>query len=182
MEFTTEAGTRVRIRPVRAADKPLLRAFVACQSDHSLRDRFLAPKPRLTQSELRYLTEVDGRDHHALVAVAADDGARMLGVARYVRVDSDRQTAEMAVMVDDAHHGQGLGRCLVMALADHARAGGVRRFVASMHSDNAPAHRLLSRLAATMATERAGHGVDELSAELYALPLARRDAPAPLAA
>ena len=38
----------------------------------SARLRFLAPKPRFTLAELRYLTEVDHVDHFALVAVLAD--------------------------------------------------------------------------------------------------------------
>ena len=38
-------------------------------SDRSQLRRFLAPKPRLTASDLRYLTEIDGHDHFALIAV-----------------------------------------------------------------------------------------------------------------
>ena len=47
------------------------------------------PKPTLSASELRYLTEVDGYDHYAIVAVAADDEERIVAVARFVRLADD---------------------------------------------------------------------------------------------
>ena len=37
-------------------------------SETSVQRRFLSPKPRFSRAELRYLTEVDGRNHVALVA------------------------------------------------------------------------------------------------------------------
>ena len=37
-------------------------------SDESVHRRFLTPKRGFSRTELRYLTEVDGRDHVALVA------------------------------------------------------------------------------------------------------------------
>ena len=37
-------------------------------SKESVQRRFLTPKSSFSRSELRYLTEVDGRDHVALVA------------------------------------------------------------------------------------------------------------------
>jgi hypothetical protein len=65
-------GTRVSVRPIRPSDAALLSAGLAHLSPESARRRFLAPKPRFTLAELRYLTEVDHVDHVALVAVLAD--------------------------------------------------------------------------------------------------------------
>ena len=92
-------GTRVLIRPITADDKPLLVRGMAALSPQSARLRFLAPKHRLTLSELRYLTEVDHVNHYALVAVLADDPTTMAGVGRWVR---DREHPDAV----DTQHGR----------------------------------------------------------------------------
>src|SRR4051812_50162136 len=66
-------GRRTRIRPIAPDDKALLQDGLQRLSPESVRRRFLGPKARLSAAELRYLTEVDGRDHIALVAVGGAD-------------------------------------------------------------------------------------------------------------
>jgi RimJ/RimL family protein N-acetyltransferase len=160
-------GDEVTIRPIQPGDKALLEAGMAALSEESAYRRFLAPKKRLTAAELRYLTEVDFRDHVALVAVPAGDPETLLGVARWVRSAADPQTAEIAFLVSDRLHRQGLGAALAGALADAARARGVERFVATMLPHNAAAHRLLARLG-TRVTTRVEGGMHELRVELGA--------------
>ena len=160
-------GTQVLLRPIRPDDKLGLEAAFARLSPDSRRLRFLGPKPRLTGSELRYLTEVDGRDHVALVAVPAHAPAFIMGVARYVRDPQRPDTAEAAVVIGDPLHGQGLGRHLGLALADVARENGIRRFTATMLSDNRAAHALFARISDRLHYEH-HHGIEELVAELVA--------------
>ena len=109
-------------------------------SERSRLRRFLGPKPRLTASDLRYLTEVDGVNHYAVVALSGGD---IVGVARWVRLVDDPAEAEAAVVVGDPLQGKGLGKMLARELADAARARGVRRIRASIMSDNPPAHALI---------------------------------------
>ena len=52
-------------------------------SARSRRSRFFTGKVRLSEAEVRYLTNVDHHDHEALGAVSRD--GRGVGVARYVR-------------------------------------------------------------------------------------------------
>src|SRR3954452_17028333 len=85
------APTELEIRPIEPRDKPSLAAAVDESSDDAVYRRFLNPHGRLTASELRYLTEIDHRDHEALVALDPA-GNRSVGVARYVR-DHARRTA-----------------------------------------------------------------------------------------
>jgi RimJ/RimL family protein N-acetyltransferase len=160
-------GTRAVIRPIRPDDKGLLQEGLSRWSPESARARFLTLKTRFTAGELRYLTEVDGYRHVALVAVAHDDPGRLLAVGRYVRLPGDPRTAEIAIAVADEFHGQGLGSRLGMLLADHARTHGVRRFVATMLSDNVAAHRLFAKISARLEVVHE-HGVDELVVELAA--------------
>jgi acetyltransferase len=160
-------GTQVLLRPIRPDDKHGLEAAFARLSPESRRLRFLGPKPRLSRAELRYLTEVDNRDHVALVAVPAHAPAFIMGVGRYVRDPERPESAEVAVVIGDQLHGQGLGRHIGLALADAARANGIRRFTAFMLSDNHAAHALFARISERLHYEH-HHGVEELVAELAA--------------
>src|SRR3954469_20143787 len=155
----------VLIRPIRPSDAPLLAAAHASLSPETVRLRYLAPKPRLTTSELRYLTQVDGVDHVALIALRAEDPSRVAAVGRWVRSAEDPEAAEAAVVVADDPQGRGLGRHMGMVLADAARERGIRRFTATMLRENAPAHRLFAAISERLTTTAEG-GVQELVAEL----------------
>ena len=139
-------GLRVVIREIRPSDRALLEQSRDRFSDESMRRRFLGPKPRLTGSELRYLTEVDGQNHYAVVAVPLDDLNAIVAVARFVRSADDPETAEAAIIVADELQGHGLGKRLAHQLADAARDRGIRRFTASMLTDNQAAMALMRTL------------------------------------
>jgi RimJ/RimL family protein N-acetyltransferase len=160
-------GTPVVLRPIRAQDKAMLAAAFARLSPESVRLRFLGPRDRLTAAELRYLTEIDGTDHVAIVAVLADQPETIAGVGRWVRLPSDPESAEVAIVIGDRWQHQGLGREMGLALADLARDRGIRRFTASLLSDNVVAHRLFARISERLHSEH-HDGVEELVADLAA--------------
>jgi protein lysine acetyltransferase len=169
-------GTRVRIRPVEPGDKPRLQRALGRLSAESVRRRFLAAKPVLSEAELRYLTEIDGVEHLALVAVLADAPEQVVGVARCVRLDPGGDTAEFAIVVGDALQGEGLGTLLATALADAACRVGIRRFSATTLADNEAVERLLDALATRIEHNLSVGGVRELIAELPDCASARRAA------
>src|SRR3954453_21623113 len=103
----SESGTGVEIRPIEPGDKAGLASAVEQSSDEAIYRRFLNPHGRLTAAELRYLTEVDHRDHEALLAVDPDSG-KSVGVARYVRDRERPDTAEIAVAVLESWQGRGV--------------------------------------------------------------------------
>jgi len=154
----------VLIRPIRPDDKPLLAEGVRQMSARSSRARFLTLKTKLSSYELRYLTEVDGHDHVAIVAV---EGERLLGVGRFVRDAEDPTSAEVAISVCDNMQGQGLGTLLGLVLADEARQVGVQHFTAIMLPENTAALRLFARISAHLRSEL-HDGVRELVADLAA--------------
>jgi RimJ/RimL family protein N-acetyltransferase len=154
-------------RHIRPDDKGRLSVALGRLSPESRRRRFLMPKPRFSSSELRYLTEIDGFDHVAIVAVSAEDPDVFYGVARFVRLTEDPETAEAAIVVADSLQGLGLGRELGRRLADEARERGVKRFTASLLSDNVAARRLFAAISERLDTRRDGV-VEELVAELVA--------------
>jgi ribosomal protein S18 acetylase RimI-like enzyme len=143
-------------------------------SAESVQRRFLSPKRRYTDAELRYLTEVDGWDHVALVAESPTQASRqVLGVGRYVRDAADPGSAEVAFEVIDEFQGMGLGSVLAEELAHRASMRGIHRFTATMASDNVPAQRLFDKLLGCIARHCAerhhtGYGVSEVAGELVA--------------
>jgi RimJ/RimL family protein N-acetyltransferase len=162
-------GAPVLIRPIRADDKRMLSEALLRLSDDSVQRRFLSPKRSFSRTELRYLTEVDGRDHVALVAeYPAEPVRRLIAVARFVRLSDDPEAAEVAITVADNWQRRGLGSLLAARLAEEARRLGIRRFTATMAADNLPAHRLMSKLTDDLERHHAGFGVDELVLEIAA--------------
>ena len=142
MNYSLRDGTEIEFRHIRPDDKGNLSAALGRLSPESRYKRFLSPKPRFNAAELRYLTEIDGVDHAAILAVLADDPDAIVGVARYVRLRDLPDTAEVAIVVGDRFQGQGIARELGRMIADEARESGIRRFTATLLGDNAAAHRL----------------------------------------
>jgi RimJ/RimL family protein N-acetyltransferase len=167
MLITAGDGARLYVRHVRPSDKELIAKAWLQLSQESQHRRFLAAKPVLTKSDLRYLTEIDGHDHVALIAVRLNEPNRLVAVARYVRLRDDPETAEVAVTVADPMQGKGVGKQLGVLLADEARGRGIRRFSASILTDNRPALRLMATMSDRLES-RTDHGVSALVADLAA--------------
>jgi GNAT superfamily N-acetyltransferase len=155
------------IRPIRADDGERLQASHARLSPESRYRRFLYAKPELTGADVRYLVEVDGIDHIALVATQPWlPGEPIVAVARCIRIPDSPDTGEVAIVVADVLQHQGVGTRLVGQLAELAVAQGITRFRAMMLSDNVPIQRLLFGLAAGP-VDREYHGeTTELELEL----------------
>ena len=168
MLFQLPDRSIVRIRPIEPDDKDRLVNGLRQLSEASIRKRFLAAKPRFSRAELQYLTEVDGVNHIALVAVLDSDPDQLVAVARCVGLPGRPGTAEMAIVVGDPWQGQGLGRALAVALADAALAVGIRRFAATMLADNEAAIRLMRTFARRLEAGRVSGGVREVLVELAA--------------
>ena len=154
-------------RHIRPDDKGRLAHALARMSPESRRRRFLMPKPRFNSGELRYLTEIDGFDHVAIVAASAEDPDVFYGVARFVRLREDPECAEVAIVVADPLQGQGLGRELGRRLADEARERGVKRFSATLLGDNVAAHRVFASISGQLESHVEG-GVEELVVQIAA--------------
>jgi len=131
---TLRDGAELTLRPIRPEDAAPLQQGLKRLSPESRYRRFLAPVTRFSEPQLRYMTEVDHHDHEALVAIGP--AGELLGVARSVRLASDRRAAEAAVVVADDWQSLGLGSALLAFLADRAREEGISRFTAILLADN----------------------------------------------
>jgi RimJ/RimL family protein N-acetyltransferase len=129
--------------------------------------RFLGTKPELTSADARYLVEVDGSDHLALVATLPEEPDEpIVAVARYIRLPDDPAAAEFAIVVGDDYQRQGLAGELMTRLADAAVARGVKRFRATMLADNIAIQRVTANLAAGPFKQRQRGSLSEVEIEL----------------
>jgi acyl-CoA synthetase (NDP forming)/RimJ/RimL family protein N-acetyltransferase len=125
-------GTSALIRPIRPDDAEALAAFHVRQSPESRYLRYFSPKPELTQTELARFTTVDFVDRAAFVV---EERGEFVAWASYERWNN-RDDAEVAFMVDDAHHGRGIATLLLEHLAAVALSNGIERFTAQTLGDN----------------------------------------------
>jgi protein lysine acetyltransferase len=150
-QFRLSDGTEVEVRQIAADDGDRLRTAHGRLSPEARYRRFLGAKPELTEADARYLVEIDGSDHYALVATTNLDGERgaIIAVARFVRATDEPSAAEFAIVVGDAYQRQGLAAALIERLAAAAVERGISRFRATMLSDNVAIFRLLEQLSAS---------------------------------
>ena len=152
-------GSAVRIRAIRPDDKERLQSGFERLSPQSVYRRFFQTIKALTPNDLRQLTELDFRDRAALVLTTDDeDGERLIGVARFARVASASDRAEIAIVVADDYQHRGAGKLLLKHLAGVARAARVRELLALVLEDNEEMLDLLRRCGLPM-TREIDHGV-----------------------
>ncbi len=151
---TLRDGRVALVAPLHPADRSRYLSGVSQMSEESLYKRFMSPVSRLTESQLRYLLEVDHRDHEALLAIDEDSG-EAVAVARFIRLDRP-EVAEAAIIVVDSWQGLGLGKAILRLLAQAACEVGVTRFEANVLFDNAPMLALLDSLGPREAVRRDG--------------------------
>lgn len=139
-------GTRITVRPITPADKDGLRRAFERLGPRSRYNRFFSSRSALSDEMLRYLTEVDGHNHVALLAVIDSHDLKDeigVGVARFVRLTDAPDVAEAAVTVIDEMQGKGIGRILLRSLSKAAKERGIRTFRGEVLASNTAMRRLL---------------------------------------
>ncbi len=160
------AEGHVGLARLERSDGEPLRRFFFRLSRETIYRRFLSPIARPEQARPERLLDIDHHDREAVVAVV--DG-EIVGVARYLRWPGT-ETAELAVVVADAWHRQGLATRMLTRLAELALSAGIRSFTVTMQADNRPALRLLRRFHPAVALTHS-QGVCEA-----AVPVSKTDA------
>ena len=141
-------GTSIEIRLIKPEDKTELNAAFKKLSPYSNYCRFLTPLGNLSKSQLKYLTEVDNKNHLALCV--HDLNFNGIGVARYIRLKDEPETAEFAITILDEFQNQGLGTKLLHLLIDAAIETGIRKFIGFVLVENAPMLKILDKLGASL--------------------------------
>jgi GNAT superfamily N-acetyltransferase len=142
-------GLEVKLRLIRPSDKGALVDGLARMSPQSRYFRFFTSKSQFTPAELRYLTELDGENHVALVAYArmGDGSYQGAGIARFVRLKEEPTVAEAAVAVVDSFQRRGLGRLLFLRIAAAARERGIERIRSEVLAQNVAIRAIIQQLA-----------------------------------
>jgi GNAT superfamily N-acetyltransferase len=141
--ITLADGATLGVRPIEPEDAPRLAEMFERLSPTTVYRRFFSPIARPRAATLAHLARVDHRHREAVVAL---DGERVVAVARY-EGRSGSPVAEVAVTVEDAWQGRGLGPKLVRRLGRLAYRQGLEGFTVTMMSDNHAAIELLHRVA-----------------------------------
>jgi GNAT superfamily N-acetyltransferase len=130
-------GRRMEIRALRLDDQAELVAAVGRTSDQSLYRRFFGVKRDFSEKDIAFFVNVDFTNHVALVAVAEEEGRRVIvGGGRYIVVRPE--TAEVAFAVVDEYQRQGIGSALMRHLAALARDAGLKELIAEVLPNNIP--------------------------------------------
>lgn len=161
---TLVAAETITLRPIRPDDEPALREGFKKLSVASRYARFRGHFD-LTSAQWRYLTRVDGHDHVALVAVVPS--GEIVGVARFVRIASGSETAEVAFTIADDFQNRGLGKRLLAALLPLARARGVSVFEAYTSADNLGMVRLFAAFGGKRTSTHQSEAVLTLSTAVH---------------
>jgi GNAT superfamily N-acetyltransferase len=131
-DVETIGGGLVHLRPIRPTDSGHLTEFHERLSPQSVYRRFFFVHPRLTSAEIDRFTHVDYQDRLALIV---EHGGQLIAVGRYERMAGTTE-AEVAFVVDDRYHHQGIATILLEELADSAWKHGVETFVAETLAEN----------------------------------------------
>ncbi len=158
-------GANLGVRPIDVTDAYRLRRMFDRLSPTSVYHRFFSPIRAPRTDTLRHLA---GVDHCRRDAIVAEVDGEIVGVAQYEgRPDAD--DAEVAVTVEDAWQGRGLGTVLIERLARLARRRGLVAFRATVMGENQGAVRFLRRLSPDVEV-RFGDGEYAVYAPLWPRP------------
>jgi len=125
-------GGTVHVRPIVPDDADRLRAFHGRLSPDTVYNRFFSMVRTLPARDVERFTQVDHDERAAVIALLRD---QIIGVCRYDRFPGTAD-AEVAVVVEDAHQGRGLGALLLEHIEAAARERGVERFIADVLPSN----------------------------------------------
>ncbi len=134
-------GGLVHIRPVQPEDIDALLQLHNGVSERSRYLRFFSFSRHSAVGYVRLLIQPASDDHVALCAWI--DG-RLVGVAAFERIGDN--AAEVALLVADEHHHQGIGTLLLEHLAAAARRVGIAQFDAEVLAENGAAVQVLHDL------------------------------------
>ncbi len=111
-DFSLDFGWRefsFRLGSVRPHNKKQISDGLRDMSPETIRYRFLGSKRDFSERELKYLSELDGRNHYALGIEEREKQKRGVGIVRLVRSSHSDSEAEIAITIIDQYQKMGLG-------------------------------------------------------------------------
>jgi RimJ/RimL family protein N-acetyltransferase len=165
---TLKSGLAVTIRPLRTDDRERIAVAVRNLDRESVYFRLFSYRGELTERGLDRIMAVDPAREVVLVVTRSEgDAETVIGSGRLVESDAKNveRTAEVAFLVDNRHHGQGIGGRLLKHLATIARARGIVALEAEVLAENKPMLAVFVKSGLPMSKRRDG-GVVHVSLAL----------------
>jgi acetyltransferase len=139
--WTMKDGTAVMIRPIRPEDEPLLIKLHQVLSERTVYLRYFQPlklSQRTAHERLTRICFIDyDREMVFVVEHKGPDGsAEIIAIGRLSKLRGGGNEAELAVLVDDRHQGQGLGTELYRRLIAVAKDEKIKRVVSTVLAEN----------------------------------------------
>jgi GNAT superfamily N-acetyltransferase len=126
-------GRGVTVRTAVPGDAEDLGRMFSCCSTETIYLRFHSPYPRIPQTILERMADVDSRFGEAFVA---EIHGEVIGHGMYAREREGDLEADTAVVVQDAWASRGVGRLLFARIREEARLDGVETLLCTTLGDN----------------------------------------------
>ena len=140
LQYETEVllkdGSRILLRPIKREDTERWLAFVNGLSPQTKYLRFHYMPGKMGVEDAIRFCSVDYTNTFAFVAeVLKEQRKDIVAIGRYYRLPN-KHSAEIALAIDDAYHGKGIGTKLIEWLATVARDNGITSFEADVLAEN----------------------------------------------
>jgi GNAT superfamily N-acetyltransferase len=145
-------GNQICFRVATGYDRERLRGMLARSSPETIYRRFHIPYPEVPEWMLDLMLGTYRLDNEVLVAVT---GEKIVGHAMYVRLENDTE-AEMAITVEDGWQSMGVGKSLLLELAQRARLRDIETFTGEVLGHNRPMLGLAAKFPGTDYTTEEG--------------------------
>ncbi|MGQ0585524.1 MAG: bifunctional acetate--CoA ligase family protein/GNAT family N-acetyltransferase [Reyranella sp.] len=145
-------GEKLRIRPIRPDDEPLIHTFTRSLSREDVRMRFFGPLRELSHEMAARLTQIDYDREMAFLLL---DGDTLLGVGR-LAADPGFEQAEFALIVATDRQGRGYGKLLLTHVLHYAKSRGIKRVIGHVLRENSKMLDLVKHLGFRRESGRSG--------------------------
>ena len=143
--MTLPGGERVHLREGRSSDAHLVTRMFYRLSPTTVYHRLFVPAPQTAHWATRFAALVTAAAYTpGSVSRAALLAGEIIGFCNFVPSATAAHEAEMAIVVEDAWQGHGLGRALLAGLVAEARRFDISVFTATILGDNSRALRFVT--------------------------------------
>ena len=155
---TLKNGLEVTVRALRPDDREKVAAAVRGLDRQSIYYRLFSHRGPLTEAALDRIMRFDPeREVVLLVTTGSGPDEKVIGSGRYAVLAP--YSAEVAFMVEEDHHGQGIASRVLRHLARVARDQGITTFEADVLAENRAMRSVFARTRWPMEIEREGNTV-----------------------
>jgi len=153
-------GVEILLRPIKPTDDDMMLELFNSLSSDTVYLKFFSSLKSITEEQLEKITNIDYKKEMAIVALIKEStGERTVAVGRYTLVDDEPGYAEFAIVVQDSHHGRGIGTEVLSHLAHVAKLEGVDVIVGYIMNENPRMFSVLKRSGLKMKKKHWDRGI-----------------------